>query len=254
MRYFHAWIECPPPGWQESQDARLFIEFGETLTDPTPCNTGEEESSYNESKSIALKTDTFSSNGKLPSFSKMLKSIDEARRDLTSPDDSLDIVFENSDDEGSSDSENDEERVVFEDSDSDDGIVFEHSQNEDENSVTGGSSRRELAVDLTSSDLSHGNQSSSASSDAVLERNSGSHSRNTSLSVSVKKKKSSETKRAKNSAKESRMYLYIQMQLCRKESLREWLRAQVSEPDINHVLHMFNDIVRAVEYVHLQVR
>lgn len=52
---------------------------------------------------------------------------------------------------------------------------------------------------------------------------------------------------------DAKMFLYIQMQLCRKESLREWLRAHVSQRDSNQVLHMFNEIVRAVEYVHLQV-
>ena len=52
---------------------------------------------------------------------------------------------------------------------------------------------------------------------------------------------------------EAKMFLFIQMQLCRKESLREWLRAHVSHRDTCQVLHMFNEIVRAVEYVHLQV-
>lgn len=52
---------------------------------------------------------------------------------------------------------------------------------------------------------------------------------------------------------DAKMFLFIQMQLCRKESLREWLRAHVSHRDTHQVLHMFNEIVRAVEYVHLQV-
>jgi hypothetical protein len=49
----------------------------------------------------------------------------------------------------------------------------------------------------------------------------------------------------------SRMYLFIQMQLCRRESLREWLRDR-SVRNTDTVLQMFSQIVQAVEYVHLQ--
>jgi hypothetical protein len=52
--------------------------------------------------------------------------------------------------------------------------------------------------------------------------------------------------------KASRMYLFIQMQLCRRESLREWLRDNVSNRSTYVVLPMFMQIVQAVEYVHLQ--
>ena len=51
--------------------------------------------------------------------------------------------------------------------------------------------------------------------------------------------------------KASRMYLFIQMQLCRRESLKEWLRER-PDRDANTVLQMFDQIVHAVEYVHLQ--
>lgn len=47
------------------------------------------------------------------------------------------------------------------------------------------------------------------------------------------------------------MYLYIQMQLCRKESLKDWL-FENKERDINIILDMFSQIVCAVEYVHLR--
>jgi hypothetical protein len=52
--------------------------------------------------------------------------------------------------------------------------------------------------------------------------------------------------------KASRMFLFIQMQLCRRESLREWLRDNVSNRSTCVVLPMFEQIVQAVEYVHLQ--
>ncbi len=58
-------------------------------------------------------------------------------------------------------------------------------------------------------------------------------------------------KRRKSSSKIPKVYLYIQMQLCQKDSLREWLCDNL-ERDLNTVLNMFDQIVQAVEYVHLQ--
>lgn len=46
-----------------------------------------------------------------------------------------------------------------------------------------------------------------------------------------------------------RTYLYIQMELCQKQSLKEWLFNN-SKRDTNQLYSMFNDIVNAVEYVH----
>ncbi|KAK4315615.1 hypothetical protein Pmani_013179 [Petrolisthes manimaculis] len=46
-----------------------------------------------------------------------------------------------------------------------------------------------------------------------------------------------------------RTFLYIQMELCRKESLRDWLMRNQTRDKLE-VLRIFNDIVKAVEYVH----
>lgn len=47
-----------------------------------------------------------------------------------------------------------------------------------------------------------------------------------------------------------KVYLYIQMQLCKKESLKEWLHAHSAPRDYDVVLDIFYQIVNAVEYVH----
>jgi Serine/threonine protein kinase len=52
--------------------------------------------------------------------------------------------------------------------------------------------------------------------------------------------------------KVSRMYLFIQMQLCQRQSLREWLRDNVCDRQTSKVLIIFEQILQAVEYVHLQ--
>ncbi|KAK9509499.1 hypothetical protein O3M35_006804 [Rhynocoris fuscipes] len=49
----------------------------------------------------------------------------------------------------------------------------------------------------------------------------------------------------------NRKYLYIQMQLCQRDTLKDWLRANPNR-DKENILDIFNQIVRAVEYVHLK--
>lgn len=48
----------------------------------------------------------------------------------------------------------------------------------------------------------------------------------------------------------ARVYLYIQMQLCQRQSLKEWLTIN-SDRDYNYILKIFEQILQAVEYVHL---
>jgi len=57
---------------------------------------------------------------------------------------------------------------------------------------------------------------------------------------------------AHSDRKASRHYLYIQMQLCHQNSLREWLKDNTNNRDIKYILGIFSQIVQAVEYVHLQ--
>lgn len=57
--------------------------------------------------------------------------------------------------------------------------------------------------------------------------------------------------RRKSINKTSKVYLYIQMQLCQKNSLKEWLCDNLNR-DRDTILNIFNQIVQAVEYVHLQ--
>lgn len=49
----------------------------------------------------------------------------------------------------------------------------------------------------------------------------------------------------------SPVFLYIQMQLCREKSLKDWLNDNKSR-ESNEILSIFRQILSAVEYVHLQ--
>lgn len=50
--------------------------------------------------------------------------------------------------------------------------------------------------------------------------------------------------------KVQKIYLYIQMQLCRKETLKDWLSTNTLSRDRNKVLHIFHQILEAVNYIH----
>ena len=49
---------------------------------------------------------------------------------------------------------------------------------------------------------------------------------------------------------EPRLLLYIQMQLCRRESLKDWLCANTLDRDPKQMLCVFDQILLAVDYVH----
>lgn len=50
--------------------------------------------------------------------------------------------------------------------------------------------------------------------------------------------------------KPNRVYLYIQMQLCQRESLRDWLTSHFDR-EYSHVLRIFDQILQAVEHIHV---
>ncbi len=212
MRYFHAWIECPPPGWQESQDVAWIN--SESVTGPTPFNTGEDSHVSRIEPSNAASF--ISSDGEPTTdqfrMSKLNCSIDSlvVRRKSLTNDSSFDIVFED-------------------------------PSRKSRNSCYQPRPEEEISETCSKKNIS---ARSGDESYAVIRKPSG----------AAAKSLRREMQKARNyPVPEAKMFLFIQMQLCRKESLREWLRAHVAHRDTYQVLQMFNEIVRAVEYVHLQV-
>ena len=47
-----------------------------------------------------------------------------------------------------------------------------------------------------------------------------------------------------------KLYLYIQMQLCRRESLKDWLNANTLSRDRKQLVDIFDQILCAVDYIH----
>ncbi|XP_049535341.1 eukaryotic translation initiation factor 2-alpha kinase [Anopheles darlingi] len=300
VRYFHAWIETPPPGWQEQHD-REWIERNclstsidiETPTDTQPpvglsrnvptlssqssFRTGSKEkdlpfrqkgtvwmpsfpeangTSFTNGGGDALRLEQSEScsfiefradadqstcqRSREESSSDTSESESESESDSNNTDggvgknwnhaddDSLDIVFK----EPSSSSAlpvpvpgppNGMHHVVSIDEGPSQSIRTENPFRK--------THRRPLSLDLTST----GHVRKRANDDAL-----------SSLDLSSRRDHSQPLPRS------NKIYLYIQMQLCHKQSLKEWLSLNGLLVRRDKIVPIFEQIVSGVEYVHLK--
>ncbi|XP_021374591.1 eukaryotic translation initiation factor 2-alpha kinase 3-like [Mizuhopecten yessoensis] len=281
VRFFHAWEESPPPGWQEDMDHQW--EDSECVTMPTPCNSIQTESHalnipdspvFNLQNPFGGQSKDFDYNlprnragGGSAEF-----SVDQSRmtsdsepssepflnfKDDIDNDDSFDVKFklEDSEDSGSCSkslpftkyhkdywrsSDNQSFSVQFEDSgcaenekssksDSSGGIVFtgEHSDHNSNN------------FRLNMPSIGSGRQSPSASTTDIQPSKANNMS-----------EKNSQSKTKQSKAPSQKLYLFIQMQLCQRETLKEWLSDSNKPRNKQDMLNIFGQIVCAIEYVH----
>lgn len=191
VRYFNAWTECPPPGWQEEQDSSWNV-----CSDM--CSTTEATSNPN---SLAL--------------------LDDNRKSS---------VFLNVDSANTEDSDNFSNHIASRQNDiSDSYIVF------DANSERNETNDKESVITMTTSDKETSIKSSDYVSQKATRPNSLTFDQHSSPPLHSPNK----------------VYLYIQMQLCQRQSLKEWLAIN-KDRNYNYVLKVFEQILQAVEYVHLR--
>ena len=216
VRYFNAWIECPPRGWQEEHD-KLWI-------------TKDKFASCDFLSSSCL-SDVKSSN----SF-----HINVPHSDHSSVDSAC-------------------EAYELDKNDNDSFIVFEACEDDEINEYK--ESHFTQDYDDSDSQVSEGSESNRKTEEVI--NNTKNYNNTDSIVFQISKSDSGEKKKRrtslslnlqdKNSSKKyAKMFLYIQMQLCKKMSLREWLKQQNTSRDVSRVLNIFQQIVNAVEYVHLQ--
>ncbi|KZC04854.1 PREDICTED: eukaryotic translation initiation factor 2-alpha kinase-like [Dufourea novaeangliae] len=217
VRYFNAWLECPPAGWKEKYDP----EWMNKLTLPSLEFTSDgihTESKVNDSTCINVSLTDHSS----------VESACEAYNALN-----------------------------HSDSDDDSFIVFEKSCSEQQN---------ENVIDMSNCSTESLNSSSSNNADdnifSDIDNRTNSHNivvEHIETNEHVEKEERRKRQRSfsldlnnKSYMRKSRkMFLYIQMQLCQRLSLREWLKNQPTR-DYRRVINIFQQIIEAVEYVHLQ--
>lgn len=202
VRYYNAWLESPPPGWQEHQDDVWRGSFdgctSYSLSDKTATSVAKDSSwgtatrPFNPLRPFEDHF-SFGDMGNNAAFSSSINSSSSGitidRR--TSDGHSLRLPF-----------------AAYATTDEEDSLIeFEHSAKSAEKSKTKSSSGP---------------------------KENGERPKSLLLSESPPVK----------------VYLYIQMQLCKKESLKEWLHDHSTDRNYESVLDIFYQIVSAVEYVH----
>ncbi|CAG2115044.1 unnamed protein product [Medioppia subpectinata] len=203
VRYYNAWVELPPPGWQEDKDQPLFttediasthfnesdVRYKQLVVNKTTATDLKTSFYYRESHEMSTETSF--------GFNKSKQIITK-----TQSNQSLDIVFDENVSSVKVIDKNSNESIGM----SSDNNVFDSKSSE-------------------SSDESKLN----AKSNDLIENNRRPLNLNPVL---------------------PRCYLYIQMQLCRKDTLKDWLLNNSLNRDSNTVLDIFDQIVSAVHYVH----
>ncbi|KAK3095121.1 hypothetical protein FSP39_010550 [Pinctada imbricata] len=268
VRFFHAWLESPPPGWQEDRDRQL--EDSECISIPTPCNSVTQLGTASYSTNVR-KTNFDSENpfggyinpeitysGRIKAGGSREFSVADTGESwensnstfglvplsqsetVLEEDESLSVEFRCSDSEDSGSCSN---IVPFtglkENSESARGnnnsfsIVFEDSGCGDKSSSGG-------------VEFSH-----SKSSKHVIDIPSQTDFKCYNTSHSKSRKEQTSNSKKSPSTPSPKFYLYIQMQLCRRETLKDWLCAnQAPRENDGVVLDIFDQILCAVAYVH----
>ncbi|EDO48785.1 predicted protein [Nematostella vectensis] len=273
VRYFNAWFEAPPVGWQEELDEKM-------VDDGKYCGIGDDVLSTGglvmhdishhdniykqkaprnglisdpDGKKIRQRKSTSSSS---KSHHSDCTSAEHNRHNTITEDLNLDIPFdvqqleneaflpedesgsfgiEFAESSGSHTSPGQSSHVGVKDVSESSGIVFKHSSN-------GGA-----AIPVRNSSKSSCSRGSHSSTDSDSHISPSFTTSGQSL-LSGKHHKCG-NKNCTSDILSAPLYLYIQMQLCQRESLKDWLKNNSTREDI-FCFNVFEQIVNAVEYFH----
>ncbi|KAH1029539.1 eukaryotic translation initiation factor 2-alpha kinase [Dendroctonus ponderosae] len=226
IRYFSSWVEHPPQGWEQEHDKNWIEASYSGIATSTESTT---TSPQKRMKSCSVSIDIPLMKVEEPSF--------DSDRDNSSGDESF-VVFESDESVKAAD----DTKISLKDDDS--FIVFADESNEN----SANSSNNTISVD----------DNSTASKTGEAREDSRFSSSHTEKKINWKRPGRkhhsldlTQTNPILIRQKEPPMYLYIQMQLCRKESLKEWLTLHTNR-NYGDMLLIFLQILDAVEYVHLR--
>ena len=239
VRYYQSWFESPPPGWQEQHDQHYHDMFStaEYTTEPNPlsatrgcCRLIPPGGSTDTSGLLAVNT-----NSDTGSSASLGVSTDGQYSEETD-----NLLLRESRDTNSSTNFGQPVRDVTDSFD----IVFQDSQQ-----LAGGGDS-EIQKNLLASrrlnvtDSQHNKPCVNRCSDNM------SPPRQSADTPSVTSRQSGDKQTDAASKRIPHLLLYIQMQLCQRESMRDWLCANTLSRDRKHVLDIFDQILSAVDYVH----
>jgi len=257
VRYYSTWLETPPLGWQEQADA--WFDEADLGTGPTPFDPTSTDYSLSNvnhqgkkpSEGNPLKFQGYGSSG-FNSFSRgdYTAADSESKADISfsnNCDNSYSIRFEdtNSQGEGSRTEEEDSDDEAEGESEEDAGFLNEES--------TGGilftSDTQEIKG--TSEGVCLDIETSNSGPVIQFKSNTGSSSESLSCCDALEWDENHSKESQGPEKKKAKSYLYIVMQLCKKETLRDWLRNNRVREE-RQVLSIFCQICVGVEYVHRQ--
>lgn len=237
VRYFHAWIEQPPQGWQETKDKELLsrdiCSTSITIDSPSPTE---------ESKNFLPPYVSQSNEPWKLNFNEFDSINSVPKRDLFTTDDSSSFIqFKAESDAGETTTE--EETADHSKAAIDDESSFQIEFKE---------STKGSLTDMPS-DTSHVISFRCTTDDESATNGHKKHRRNVSVDISelseLRAKRPTSLIPSNSSTK---VYLYIQMQLCMKNSLKDWLMSNDLPKRDGATLNIWRQIIEAVHYVHLK--
>lgn len=297
VRYFQAWVETPPPGWQEKEDTiwmdrealshSIDIDSPSELSPPFPIrdstnkvvsevinqknkgldswisnlNTNEcinfddfnRKTSFNVATANSDDTDSFIQFREYTN-SRLSDSVfrNNSKRNTKPFDDSLGVA--------EIDDTNDSFQIEFREPTQSNGYTG-HSTNNDSFRIEfkspsiNGRKQRTYSVNEECLNSLFKETADSFNSKAIDSAESSTnnnklvpfrktHRRPMSLDLS--------SRRSVQFLHPNRVYLYIQMQLCKKQSLKDWLRLNSLDMRQQQIVPIFKQIVEGVEYCHLK--
>jgi len=233
VRFYNAWDESPPKQWQEEQDKvnpflqgcwnSELVSADESISTESFVNINP-QSRIQSLKSIMFMSDDLGKTTDVPRTddSGLLQDFNYKEVDKE------EFVFQHPTNDSFSDTETQTE-VTFENSSS--SIVFDSvAYAEDDAQVF---SQRKLQV----------------KNSKMRKRYQSAPSKTEKSKLSKKEKETFKRRTSSASSDCGQVYLYIQMQLCKRESLRDWLQTKVDR-DHNECLNIFKQILDAVIYIH----
>ncbi|XP_076368926.1 pancreatic eIF-2alpha kinase [Tachypleus tridentatus] len=258
VRYFNAWMECPPPGWQEQPNFQCDHSERFTSTSFNSVDSDLQPKKNKTKETNPLKPFTISAENKTMGFSfsnhskegteliNLRNDLSRKHVEISTTQGSFDIVF----DECAFDCGGAlyKECSISSVEGKQDCLPFQNYQD-----------LFPLDSSVKCEGTSHSNshksieeeQTESGISSISNEKQTNKNLKNRSCDKQSRPSKLEVKTRGENSKEPHprRLFLYIQMQLCQKESLKDWMKAN-TERDRENILDIFDQIVDAVQYVH----
>lgn len=250
VRYFHAWVETPPKGWQEKRDKELLTRdiLSTSITIDSPSPTEESKAFIIHDEKRNLRHSVTSHDEWLMNLQKNNQFDEFCRGDFTKTDDSSSFIQFKAD---TKDLNNGDDSCSF--------IQFKADTN-DLNNDEGVDEDESFQIEFKNASCTSVSEAASEGSHVISIKESDNESLSKQKGVknghrrhlSLDLRSVSAVKLKKPLEATTKMYLYIQMQLCMKNSLKDWLRANDLQQRNGKTYEVWSQIIEAVHYVHLK--